>query len=217
VCDPTVQDPWGLSLGLISCQRGEPAEPVRGGPSVRLQAGPNGPDAPPLAPAMRSLPLRSASAPGGWRATRGCSGAVVASGRERRALCGAAPPASSPLRVPIRLAPPRIAREVTIVTVASGLRREGPDGSGVNGLTLGPLRLLGRLLPAGQGPAASGARLPLPLSEHTANRCRIDTRALEPAACSRFQDCFYTVIISPRKDIYHSFGVRSFYGPPNGW
>ncbi|MGH3479542.1 MAG: hypothetical protein ACRDSG_02050 [Pseudonocardiaceae bacterium] len=28
-----------------------------------------GPDAPPLHPAMRSLPLRSASAPGGWRAT----------------------------------------------------------------------------------------------------------------------------------------------------
>jgi hypothetical protein len=41
-------------------------------------------------------------------------------------------------------------------------RPEGPDGSGVNGLTLGPLRLLGRLSPAGQGPAVSDTRLPLP-------------------------------------------------------
>jgi hypothetical protein len=31
---------------------------------------------------------------------------VVTSGRGRRALCGAAPPTSSPLRVPIRQAPP---------------------------------------------------------------------------------------------------------------
>ena len=38
-----------------------------------------------------------------------------------------------------------------LVTVASGSCREGPDGSGVNGLTLGPLRLLGRLAPAGRG------------------------------------------------------------------
>jgi hypothetical protein len=30
-----------------------------------------------------------------------------------------------------------------IVTVARGLRLEGPDGSGVNDLTLGPLRLMG--------------------------------------------------------------------------
>jgi hypothetical protein len=32
-------------------------------------------------------------------------------------------------------------------------RPEGPGGSGVNGLTPGPLRLLGRLSPAGPGPA----------------------------------------------------------------
>jgi hypothetical protein len=40
---------------------------------------------------------------------------------------------------------------VVIVTVASGLGPKGPDGPGVNGLTPGPLRLLGRLSPAGQG------------------------------------------------------------------
>ena len=38
-----------------------------------------------------------------------------------------------------------------IVTVVSESGREKPDGSGVNGLTLGPLRLLGRLAPAGRG------------------------------------------------------------------
>ena len=38
--------------------------------SFSFKPGRHGPDAPPLAPAMRSLPLRSASAPGGWRATR---------------------------------------------------------------------------------------------------------------------------------------------------
>ena len=63
------------------------------------------------------------------------------------------PPASSPLRVPTRPVPPRVIIEVVIVTVASWLLAEGPDGSGVNGWTLGPLRLLGRLLPAGQEPA----------------------------------------------------------------
>jgi hypothetical protein len=102
---------------------------------------------------MRSLSLRSASAPGGWRATRlpGHEHAVVAPGRGRRGLCGAAPPASSPLRVPVRPAPPRNRSLLMIVTVASGSRPEGPDGPGVNGLTPGPLRLLGRLSPAGQG------------------------------------------------------------------
>jgi hypothetical protein len=58
-------------------------------------------------------------------------------------LCGAAPPASSPLRVPIRPAPPRTDRRVVIISVASRARPEGPDGSGVNDLTPGPLRLLG--------------------------------------------------------------------------
>lgn len=38
------------------------------------------------------------------------------------------------------------------VTVASGSCPEGPDGSGVNGLTLGPLRLMGR-----QGRGDTGA------------------------------------------------------------
>ena len=59
-----------------------------------------------------------------------------------------------------------------IVTMASGSRPEGPDGSGVNGLTPGPLRLLGRLSPAGQVPAAGHTRLPL--SMHIA----VDQKAL---------------------------------------
>jgi hypothetical protein len=37
---------------------------------------------------------------GGWRATRGCGCAVVASGRGRRALCGAAPPSVKPAARP---------------------------------------------------------------------------------------------------------------------
>lgn len=45
---------------------------------------------------------------------------------------------SSPLRVSIRPAPPRIDSWVVIVTVARGLRSEGPGGSRVNGLTPGP-------------------------------------------------------------------------------
>jgi hypothetical protein len=128
------------------------------------QAGPTRPGRAAACSGQRSLPLRSASAPGGWRATRGLvvGVVVVPSGRGRRALCGAAPPASSPRRVPIRPAPPRTDRWMAIITVARGSRPEGPDGSGVNGLTLGPLRLLGGLSPAGQGPAVSDTRLPLP-------------------------------------------------------
>jgi hypothetical protein len=48
------------------------------------------------------------------------------------------PPASSPLRVPIHPAPPRTHLQAVIVTMTTGSRPEGPDGSGVNGLTLGP-------------------------------------------------------------------------------
>ena len=48
------------------------------------------------------------------------------------------PPASSPLRVPIRPAPHVVNLYAVIVTVVSGSGREGPDGAGVNGLTLGP-------------------------------------------------------------------------------
>jgi hypothetical protein len=50
---------------------------------------------------------------------------VVASGRGRRALCGAAPPTSSPLRVPIRPAPPRIDHLAVIVTLVSESLRRG--------------------------------------------------------------------------------------------
>jgi hypothetical protein len=61
------------------------------------------------------------------------------------------PPTSSPLARPDPSGPSALVLCVVIVTVASESRPEGPDGSGVNGLTLGPLRLLGRLSPAGQG------------------------------------------------------------------
>jgi hypothetical protein len=77
-------------------------------------------------------------------------------------LCGAASPASSPLRVLLPPAPPRNDRRAVIMPVARGSGTEGPAGSGVNGLTPGPLRPLGRLTPAGQGPAVENARLPLP-------------------------------------------------------
>jgi hypothetical protein len=76
----------------------------------------------------------------------------------------AEPPPQRPARyrVPIRAAPPQHDRWAVIATVASGSRPEGPHGSGVNGWTPGPLRLLSRPLPAGQGPAADDTRLPLP-------------------------------------------------------
>ena len=88
--------------------------------------------------------------------------AVVGSGRGRRASYGAAPPTSSPLRVPIRPAPPRVTRWAVTLATSSGSSTEGPGGSGVNGLTPGPLRLLVRQARAGQEPAAKGTRLPLP-------------------------------------------------------
>jgi hypothetical protein len=44
----------------------------------------------------------------------------------------------------------------------TGSGPEGPTGLGVNGLTLGPLRLLGQLTPAGQGlPLGTRASLSL--------------------------------------------------------
>jgi hypothetical protein len=73
-----------------------------------FKPGRHGPNAPPLAPAS----ARSRSAPRARRAAGARHGlprhecAAVASGRRRHGLCGAAPPASSPLRVPIRPAPP---------------------------------------------------------------------------------------------------------------
>jgi hypothetical protein len=73
-----------------------------------FKPGRHGPDAPPLAPAsarFRCAP-RARRAAGARHGRPDVTPAVVASGRGRRALCGAAPPASSPLRVPIRPAPP---------------------------------------------------------------------------------------------------------------
>jgi hypothetical protein len=43
--------------------------------------------------------------------------------------------------------------------VDQGVTFGGPDGSGVNGWTQGPLRFLGRLSSAGQRPAVSDTRL----------------------------------------------------------
>jgi hypothetical protein len=126
----------------------------------------NGPDAPPLAPAMRSLPLRSASAPGGWRATRGCGCGVVASasGRGRRALCGAAPPASSPLTRPDPSGPsahPSIGsdhhRGKRVTSGGAGRTRSKRLDPGAP--TTPRPAIAGR-----PGPAGGDARLPLPRS-----------------------------------------------------
>jgi hypothetical protein len=57
--------------------------------------------------------------------------------------------------------PPQYIVCVAIITVVSGSLSEGPDGSGVNCLIPGPLRLLGRLSLAGQGPAVCDTYLPL--------------------------------------------------------
>lgn len=48
------------------------------------------------------------------------------------------------------------------LALISGSGSEGPVGSEVNGWTPGPLPLLGRRSPAGQGPAANDTRLPDP-------------------------------------------------------
>jgi hypothetical protein len=74
------------------------------------------------------------------------------------------PPASSPLRVPVAPTPPQCGRCAIILMVLDGPSPEGPAGPGVNGLTLGPLRLLSQALPAGQKrPAVENTRIPLPL------------------------------------------------------
>jgi hypothetical protein len=75
------------------------------------------------------------------------------------------PPSVKPASASRSVRPLPINHWATLVTVASGSRPEGPDGSGVNGLTLGPLRLLDRLSPAGQdlpqghAPPSPSARL----------------------------------------------------------
>jgi hypothetical protein len=80
---------------------------------------------------------------------------------EGDADCVKQPPACSWLHVSIRPVPPRIGRW-TVIVVARGSRPEGRTG--VNGLSLGSLRLLGRLPPPGQRPAVGSTRLPLPHS-----------------------------------------------------
>jgi hypothetical protein len=89
------------------------------------------------------------------------------------------PPASSPLTRPDPCGPSARRLWAAIVTVA-GDHVEGPHGSGVNGWTPGPLPLLGRLSPAGQGlPDMARASLSLdaqpPLSITT--RCTAPVRS----------------------------------------
>jgi hypothetical protein len=100
-------------------------------------------------------------------------------------LCGAAPPASSPLARPDPPGPSAFQLLSSDRRVAGQSRTEGPDGSGVNGLTLGPLRLLGRLSPAGHGPAVEDTRLPLPLYVTATDRTFSVVRrvANAPTAC----------------------------------
>jgi hypothetical protein len=82
---------------------------------------------------------------------------------EGGADCAEPPPQrQARYRVPIRPAPPHIDRWAVIVTVVSGSRREGLDGSGVNGLTPGPLRLLGRLSPGRPGACRRSHASPSP-------------------------------------------------------
>jgi hypothetical protein len=70
-----------------------------------------------------------------------CCGCV----REREArIVRSRPPASSPLRVPIPPAPPPRSPLGCNHRGARWVESEGPAESEVNGLTLGPLRLLGR-------------------------------------------------------------------------
>ena len=68
----------------------------------------------------------------------------VVSVRERKArIVRSRPPSVKPAARPDPSGPSaQNDRWAVIVTVASGSRPEGPDGSGVNGLTPGPLRLL---------------------------------------------------------------------------
>ncbi|MGH8605501.1 MAG: hypothetical protein ACREXR_22735, partial [Gammaproteobacteria bacterium] len=66
-------------------------------------------------------------------------GLVVVCVREREArIVRSLPPNVKPAARPDPSGPPRIDRWEVSVTVASGSPLEGPDGSGVNGLTPGP-------------------------------------------------------------------------------
>ncbi len=63
-----------------------------------FKPGRHGPDAPPLHPAMRSLPLCSASAPGGSRATQSCARWLRPGGGA--AHCAEPPPSVKPAARP---------------------------------------------------------------------------------------------------------------------
>lgn len=108
----------------------------------------------------------SASAPGGSRVTRWPGLTLRWSPSDPGGGCAQCP--EPPPRRQARCAS-RSARPLRAPPVRHGSLRwgrgspsEGPGGSRVNGLTPGSLRLLGRLTPAGQGPAVDYARIPLP-------------------------------------------------------
>jgi hypothetical protein len=73
------------------------------------------------------------------------------------------PPSVKPAARPDPPGPSAHHSRGVIVTVTSGSRPEGPGGSGVNGLTPGPLRLLGRRCRQARGLLRVDTRLPLPL------------------------------------------------------
>ena len=113
-----------------------------------FKPGRHGPDAPPLHPASARSRLRLRERAGRLARDEGVNprdmrGVVVASGRGRRGLCGAAPsvkPAARP-------DPTSPSAGGSLGTDHYGGERGpcgGAGGIGSNGLTLGPLRLLGR-------------------------------------------------------------------------
>jgi hypothetical protein len=131
---------------------------------------------------QRSLPLRSASAPGGSRATRGYGSDVVGSGRGRRALCGAAP--QRPARYASRSARP------LPTTIRSADRRRGKRATSGGAGRSGSKRL-DPGAPTTPRPAIAGrpracrryTRLPLPPFSIASSR-RYETNPLrDSSAC----------------------------------
>jgi hypothetical protein len=116
------------------------------GLSMRLQAGPTRPDAPPLAPA---------SAPGGWRATGVVILPWLRPGEEAR-IMRSHPPASSPLRVPNRLAPRRIDRWAVMMPCVS----DRPGVSRVRVAEFGSMGSRCRLRRRGHSRVMPGSHLP---------------------------------------------------------
>jgi hypothetical protein len=81
----------------------------------------------------------------------------------------------NPLRVPIRPAPPRRGSSSNHCRCGTLSATEGPDGSGVNGLTPADLRPVGcsTRCTVNRGLPQSSTRFPLPPFTHALNRARI--------------------------------------------